>query len=239
MIAFDYLTGKLHGGERPGAIGTKFSPDGAVLRDPGCTLICHIDQDSYVHAALVRAQEALKAGPFARDFTYLPPASFHMTIFDAFIESGRSRARVPAHLPQNASVDEITEDVSMSVAGVEVPHAFRARPVGIFGGFSISMVGKDAAAEALLRKTRDQLSAATRIRASNHDTYRFHITLAYNLRWFEPSEAFQIIALSQDVGQQFVEDVAEIKVGPVEFCRFDTMHHFERLDLLKGTLHFD
>ncbi|MEL6170328.1 MAG: DUF1868 domain-containing protein [Pseudomonadota bacterium] len=232
MIAFDYLTGALTGGAQPSSIGKKFAPDGAVLRDPGCTTICHVDKTSPAFAAITRAQEALKAGPFAGDFAYLPPASFHMTIFDAFIESGRSRERVPAHLPENATVEEITDDISKNLDGIEIAKAFQARPVGVFGGFSVSMIGKDDAAERLLRQTRDTLSAASHIRRSDHNAYRFHITLAYNLRWFQPEEALQIIALSEDVGRRLVEEVPEVMLGPVEFCSFENMHHFEPLKLL-------
>ena len=96
----------------------------------------------------------------------------------------------------------------------------------------VSMTGKNTVAEQLLRKTRDQLSDAMKIRRSDHDAYRFHITLAYNLRWFQPDEALQIIALSDQVGQQLVEEIEVIDLGPVEFCSFETMHHFEPLKLL-------
>jgi len=232
MIALDYLSGALTGGAQPDAIGKKFAADGTVLTDPGCTTICHVDPSSPAFAALTRAQEALKAGPFAKDFAFLPPASFHMTIFDAFIESGRSRERVPAHLPEEATVNEIIEDASARVEDLVIAQEFQARPVGIFGGFSVSMTGKNAAAEQLLRKTRDQLSDTLKIRKSDHDAYRFHITLAYNLRWFQPYEALQIIALSDQVGRHLVEEIEFIDLGPVEFCSFETMHHFEPLKLL-------
>ena len=232
MIALDFLTGALIGGAQPDAIGKKFAADGTVLADPGCTTICHVDPSTPAFAALTRAQDALKAGPFAKDFAFLPPASFHMTIFDAFIESGRSRERVPAHLPEEATVDEIIQDASARLDGLVIAKQFQARPVGIFGGFSVSMTGKNTAAEQLLRKTRDQLSDAMQIRRSDHNAYRFHITLAYNLRWFQPDEALHIIALSDQVGRQLVEEIGFIDLGPVEFCSFETMHHFEPLKLL-------
>ena len=232
MIALDFLTGALTGGTQPAAIGKKFAPDGTVLTDPGCTTICHIDKSSPSFAAITRAQEALKAGPFAEDFAFLPPASFHMTIFDAFIESGRSRERVPSHLPEEVSVEDILQDLSAKLDGIAIAKKFQVRPVGIFAGFSVSITGKDPAAEQLLRLTRNQLSDAMKIRKSDHDAYRFHITLAYNLRWFEENEALQIIALSDQVGRQLVEDLEVIELGPVEFCSFENMHHFVPLKLL-------
>ena len=230
--AFDYLTGALSGGARPSSVGTKFSPDGRALIDPGCTTICHIDQTSPAFAALVRAQDRLKAGPLAASFAFLPPSSLHMTIFDAFIESGRARERVPAHLPETAEVAEITEDISANLLGVALPQAFDARPLGIFAGFSVSMTGQDAAAEALLRGARDTLSAATSIRRADHDSYRFHITLAYALRWFSEAEAREIIAMSDDIGAELIAAMPRLTLGPVELCRFSTMHHFIPLRML-------
>ncbi len=231
-VAFDYLTGALTGGTQPTAVGTKFAPDRTPLINPGCTTLCHIDPSSAAFDAICRAQDALKEGPLAKAFAFLPPASFHMTIFDAFIESGRTRDRVPAHLPMDSNVQDITHDIEKNLIGIDVPHQFHVRPVGIFAGFSVSMTGFDAQAEQSLRTTRDRISDAIGIRRPDHDSYQFHITLAYNLRWFSTGEAEDIIALSEDVGAKLLSNMPSLTLGPVELCRFETMHHFAHLRIL-------
>lgn len=103
--AFRYLTGALTGGERPDAVGRKFTPEGAPLACPGFTTICHVDKSSDAFAALTRAQERLKTGPLASAFAFMPPASLHMTIFEGIIDYSRTRARWPGHLSLDATVE--------------------------------------------------------------------------------------------------------------------------------------
>ncbi|MBO6885032.1 MAG: DUF1868 domain-containing protein [Marivita sp.] len=226
--AFDYLTGALTGGAAPSAVGLKFTPDGQPLTCRGNTTICHVDPGSKPFAALVDAQDQLKAGPLADEFTFLPPESFHMTIFEGVIDYDRTSDRWPGHLPNEASVDTVTMDFADRLQDIGLTRTVIARPTGIFGGFSVRMSGADKSEEALLRLTRDQLQAATNLVRPDHDAYEFHITLAYNLRWFSPEEARSIIALSDRVGAELLERVPRIVLGPVEFCTFETMHHFER-----------
>lgn len=226
--AFDYLTGALTGGDAPSAVGLKFTADGQPLTCRGNTTICHVDPRSKSFAALKDAQDQLKSGRLADGFTFLPPESFHMTIFEGVIDYARTTDRWPGHLSNDAAVDIVTDDFADRLQDIGLTRTVIARPTGIFGGFSVRMSGVDKGEEALLRLTRDQLQAATNLVRPDHDTYEFHITLAYNLRWFSPEDARSIIALSDKVGAELVERVPRIVLGPVEFCTFETMHHFER-----------
>lgn len=226
--AFDYLTGALTGGPAPGAVGLKFTPDGQPLTCRGNTTICHVDPRTKPFAALVDAQDQLKAGPLADGFTFLPPESFHMTIFEGVIDYARTSDRWPGHLSNEASVDSVTTDFADRLQDIGLARTVIARPTGIFGAFSVRLSGADQSEEARLRLTRDQLQAATNLVRPDHDAYEFHITLAYNLRWFAPEEARSIIALSDKVGTELVERVPRIVLGPVEFCTFETMHRFDR-----------
>lgn len=227
--AIQYLTGALTGGGRPDAVGKKFTPQGAPIPCPGYTTICHVDQSSDAFAALVAAQDALKAGPLADAFTFLPPASFHMTIFEGVIDYARSPERWPRHLPLDMPVDAVTEDALARLQGLDLPHSFAARPTGIFAGFSVEMTGADDAAEATLRRTRDRLRAASNILRPDHVDYQFHITLGYLLRWLTRDEAEVVVDLSDTVAEALLQRVAGIALGEVELCSFESMHHFETL----------
>lgn len=230
--ALAYLTGALTGGDRPDAVGRKFDAAGAPLICRGNTALCHVDPQGEAFAALVAAQNALRAGPLGECFAFLPPDSFHMTIFEGVIDYVRSPDRWPGHLPLDASVDEVTADFSTRLRRVGLAQRLTARPTGIFGGFSVRMTGADATHEALLRRTRDALQAATNLVRPDHAEYAFHITLAYPLRWFDAEEARSIIALSDEIGAALARRVPQIALGPVEFCAFDTMHRFETLHLI-------
>lgn len=230
--ALAYLTGALTGGARPAAVGLKFTPEGKPLICRGNTMICHVDPRSVAHAALVTAQERLRQGPLAQAFTFLPPQSLHMTIFEGVIDYSRRQDRWPGHLPTDAPIDAVTQDFANRLRGTGLAQGFTVRPEGIFGGFSVRIAGADPHEQTLLRQTRDRLQAASNLIRPDHDAYEFHITLAYNLRWFTPDEAQSVIGLSEAVGAELMALAPCMTLGPVEFCSFDTMHHFERLALI-------
>lgn len=231
-LAFRYLTGALDGGDRPAAVGRKFDSAGRVLPFAGNTTLCHLDPASPVFRAVSAAQARLRGGPLADAYTFMPPASFHMTVFEGITDQSRTADRWPGHLPLNAPVEQVTQDFAGNLKRLGLPRGFRVRPEGIFGGFCVSLTGADAAAEGDLRKARDRLQQATNLIRPDHAQYRFHITLAYLLRWLSPDEARQVVALSQDVGAELRDEIATIPLGPVEFCRFQDMYHFERLAFL-------
>ena len=222
-----YLTGALTGGDRPDAVGRKFTPDGAPLTCPGHTTLCHVAEGSEAFAALVAAQEQLRSGPHADAFTFMPPQSFHMTIFEGVIDYARRADRWPRHLPLDASIDAVIEDAQKRLTGLGLPKEIVVRPMGIFAGFSVSMSGADDAAETLLRETRNTLRDASNILRPDHASYEFHITLGYPLRWLSQEEAIAVADASADIGQTLRQQMPRLTLGPVELCRFDTMHHFE------------
>lgn len=232
--AFQYLTGALTGGDRPDAVGKKFTPEGAPLRCPGYTTLCHLDPASASFAALEAAQAALRAGPLAAAFTFLPPQSFHMTVFEGVIDYARTPERWPRHLPTDAPLTQVIEDAAARLSGLGLPNRFSVRPTDLFAGFSVSVSGADDQAETTLRTARDYLRAASNILRPDHADYQFHITLGYLLRWLSAEEAERVLDLSDHLAAQLSDRAARFDLGPVAFCRFDTMHRFDTLSILDG-----
>ena len=68
---------------RSSLAGRKFSLQGDVLPFPGDTIICHIAQFTQLSKDLIALRDSLKALPHATTkFRYLPPSSYHMTVFE-------------------------------------------------------------------------------------------------------------------------------------------------------------
>ncbi|MBN2628911.1 MAG: DUF1868 domain-containing protein [Rhodobacteraceae bacterium] len=222
----EYLAGAQQQGARPVAVGQKFDPAGGVLRFAGNTFLCHIDPESPAHAALTEASLALQQGPLAQAFTFLPPSSFHMTVFEGVCDAHRSGDRWPEGLGPDTPLDQVTDAFSAATARLALPQTHAIRPTGIFAGFSVAVSGADAGAEASLRQTRQALRAATGIRRADFDSYDFHITLGYLLHWLTPDQAEAVLDLSQTVFARLLSRAPVIPLGPVEFCRFDDMHAF-------------
>lgn len=227
-----YLTGRLEAGARPAAVGQKFDAQGGVLRYPGNTFICHIPPESTAHRALVEASAALQAGPVAGAFAFLPPSSLHMTVFEGVTGAARDDGRWPADIAVEETVEAVTEAFSARVGQMELPGRQMIRPTGIFGGFSVRVEGATPEAEASLRASREALSRVTGIRRPDFESYGFHITLAYLLRWLREEEAEAVLDLSDQVFARLVERAPTIALGPVEFCTFDDMHAFRPVRII-------
>ncbi len=222
----DYLTGAGQQAARPGAVGQKFDPAGRVLPFAGNTFLCHIAPASEAHAALTEASLALQQGPFAQAFSFLPPSSFHMTVFEGVCDAHLDGDRWPAGMATDTPLDKVTDAFGAAAARLALPQSQTIQPTGIFAGFSVAVSGADAGAEASLRQTRQALRDATGIRRADFDSYDFHITLGYLLRWLTPDQAEAVLDLSQVVFARLLARAPVITLGPVEFCRFDDMHAF-------------
>ncbi|CUH77775.1 hypothetical protein TRM7557_01575 [Tritonibacter multivorans] len=226
---FEFLTGQLSDHPVPRAIsepgqGGKFTHDGAVQHWPGNTFICHIAKNSDPHAALCAMQDAMRASDVGALFSWLPPASFHMTVFQGISPDDPVW---PVGLPRDLSRDEVTKEFLSRLQDVSVPQHLTPTARGLHAGHSVTLEGKDAAAEARLRGARMALRDATGLHPHGFDTYTFHITLGYPLRWMTAAEAKAVIAASDAAFAAHGAALAEIPLGPVEFCTFENMHHFE------------
>ncbi len=233
----EYLTGRLSGTPRPPGIallngGGKFTPDGAVQIWPGNTFICHLDRTSAAFEAIREMQEEVKKSAFNRFFTFLPPPSFHMTVLQGVSPTSGPGTGWPKDAPEVMTRDELSRFLVAKLAGLGLPAKYRIKFDGLFGGYSLTVSGADAEQEAALRQARVALRDATGITFPDFDDYVHHITLAYLIDWLSEKTAKELAAFSAEIGSQFKEAIGIIDLGRVEFCDFDTMHHFELMQAL-------
>lgn len=220
-----YLTGQSTGGAQPRAVGLKFLPDGQVMGYSGNTFICHIPAGD-AHNALEQAARQLRSGPVASAFAFLPPSSYHMTVFEGVSDSDRGNGRWPDWIDPLASVDAVTKAFLPRVQGLDLHTSVSIRPTGLFGGFSVRADGATDADTSRLWQARSALRRATGIRRPDFATYGFHITLAYLLRWLSPDEAETVMGLSDIVEAKLLAAAPQMTLGGVEFCGFANMHAF-------------
>ncbi len=84
-----------------------------------------------------------------------------------------------------------------------------------------------------LRELRNRLSALLGIRQANHDSYRFHVTLAYRVQPLNPGQAQAFRAFRTRWHSEVARRCPEIRLGPLEFCAFDDMFHFDQRLILR------
>lgn len=220
-----YLTGAATGGPAPSAVGQKFTAAGEVLPYAGNTFLCHIPQGP-AHEALTATAARLRAGAPAGAYAYLPPPSYHMTVFEGVTDRDRTGGRWPEGLEPALPVETVTRTFLPRLGGLDLPGAVRIRPTGIFAGTTVQVTGATEADETALRDARQALRGATGIQRADFATYRFHITLAYLLRWLTPDEAQAMADLSATLAAELAARLPEIALGGIEFCSFADMHAF-------------
>ena len=232
MDQIAFLTGADPRPPRPLWSVEKFDDAGRVLPTPGLTTLCHIDRGSDAFAALSAMQAEMMAGPHAGSFAFLPPDSFHMTVFDGVIDYRRGPGEWPDALPADAPVAQVEANWLQRLDGLTLPQRFTIGATDLMGGFSVTVAGATPEDERALRAARDTLAARFGLRRANHASYRFHITLAYQIAWLEPAQAAEVLDLSAAAFAAASDRLSRIVLGPVEFCRFGTMHRFDPIRLL-------
>lgn len=215
------------------AVGNKFYEDGRVRQFPGNTVICFVDPQSAVYAHCDWIQDQLGSLPFAHKFTLLPMPSMHMTVFQLITDDTREPDKWSSHLPLDASLEETDDYFIKRFAQVPPPDGFqmsfdqvRSGTVGI----SIRLQPANDESAQRLKQYRDVLSEATGVRFPDHDSYFFHISLAYHIQQQTEEEAAQFEALLADINEKMHGTFGVFKTGQPQLTFFDDMFDFMSVD---------
>lgn len=223
----------------PPDVGRKFAADGRVLPFAGNTIICHLPQQgagSEAFDALLDVYRALPGEPWARKVTALPPSSYHMTIFGGANDKARRYPLWPAGLPLDmpmADCDRILgERLRAFRLGDEAgPYRMRVNmeaPPASETPLTVRLLPADDAMEARLRRLRDRLAEVTGIREPDHDRYRFHITLAYQVAPLTPEEEDAWRRSLAAWKAMIARRAPIITLGNPEYCLLKDMFAFKR-----------
>ena len=213
---------------REGA-GGKFSPEGKVFPFPGNTFICHIDKTSEAYETLCAMQDQVKAFPAADCFTFLPHESFHMTVFCGLSGDPLDSDGWPDDVPRGRSLAEMNRHFLEKVSTLEDFSGVTVRADHLKAGYSIHAEPADQVSFDALWAMRDALRDATGLRRMDHDSYQFHISFGYRLKRMPHDVAEDHIRRVEALFDDHRDALREIRLGPVEFCTFENMHHFEPL----------
>lgn len=225
----------------PGGVPIKFSPDGVVQQYPGNTTLCHVPLDSPIQPGLQALSAALKDHPrFLGRLTLLPPSSWHMTVVDGV----RREECVPGMWPPGKEGKASPEDLADSARtlssrlqqlgqrleekGLAPAYRMKLRFIDAKNGIGVGLIveGATAEEEARMRRLRNEIADAMGFRAPMHDTYTFHITVAYFLRIMDEEDNAELDRIFADHHQALSRSFS---LGAVEFCTYDNMHSFPRL----------
>ncbi|WP_346912426.1 DUF1868 domain-containing protein [uncultured Roseibium sp.] len=234
----DHISGRNPVRAHPPAItapgeGGKFTPAGEVLNFPGNTFICHIGRNSRFFDALCDMQDELKAMYYADHFSFLPKPSFHMTVFCGISGSPLGSDGLPEGFQPGTSLGEVSAGYLARLESETGRAGFVVRPTGLRLPATIEMEPLNPEESDKLRGMRTKLQALTGLYREDFPTYRFHVSMAYLIKWLMPDEAEIVMCEAERLFAKYCLALEEpVVLGPVEFCEFDTMHHFAKLGLL-------
>jgi hypothetical protein len=219
----------------------KFNPDGSPRRFAGNTVICHLQQQSRFHDAVAALGDALRSSSFAAELAVLPSDSYHATILGGPNDQDRSRYGWPSDIPINTPIAECNRIIGERIARfrphTELPLRFcldKEKTLAPQRPSGLQIVPADANEGLKIRTLRDRMADEVfRYRAADHDTFGFHISLAYQMRGLAAVKRreYQII-LMQHLSA-IVAAAPVIEFGVPEFCTFENMYRFELQTLLR------
>lgn len=224
-------------GKYPRPIGHKFTPEGAVLPFAGNTLIAHLSPQSPFSTALQAMQADIQRQDWGASMALLPASSWHMTIYDCVAYRYRTRSSYPADVPLDSSLKSCHAHFATRLADLE--HGLGPQGVG-----PVAVTGYDPITQVIafrlrptrqetetgLRDLRDRLSARLKMRHGTHETYLWHLTLGYVLRFWTPDEEVRIKAYLEGWLERLPKT---FELGVPEFCVYDDMCEFRRMYYLE------
>ena len=215
------------------AVGLKFDARGAPLPFPGCSVVCAVAGGSTLYAEAERVQRRYREAGLGELFAFLPPASFHMTLFDLVCHRVRQPARWSSELPLDAAMAQEDRFMAERLAHDQRPGppAMKAVGLGELGGdhtLRLHLQPADEQHAAALQAFREAASRVTGVRHPVHDRYAFHVSLAYPLVILDPDQEAQHRAVEADVTPRLRERLGRVTLDAPYLSLFADMFAFPR-----------
>ena len=224
-----FLAGKLEGYTLKGA-DNKFDYKGKALLWPGCTIICQIPLHSDLSNEITNFQKKLKYFNPKETYSYLPPSSFHMTLFDCCNLNTKNTKYWPTDIDPDMDYKDISIELNKRIQNYIFPEELNLKLKMFFGGYSIVLEPFSEKDEKILRNCRDELSSLLKIKFENHQRYTFHITLAYILRELNKNEIKSLIEFNKQLSFDFSKKFPKITLTKPEICTFEDMLEFKNIN---------
>ena len=224
-----FLAGKLEGYTLKGA-ENKFDDRGNPLPFPGCTIICNIPLNTNLSDQIISLQKNIENFNPEKTYFYLPPSSFHMTLFDCCNFNTKNTNYWPSGIDPDTDYKDIAVELNKRIQNYIFPKEFNLKFKMLFGGYSIILEPYSEKDEKILRNCRDELSSLLKIKFENHQRYNFHITLAYILRELNQIEIKNLIEFNKNLSLDFSKKFPKITFTKPEMCTFENMLEFKTIN---------
>ena len=170
----------------------KFNSDATPRVYRGNTVISRVEPESQLGIHAEQTHRLLE-GLSSRDrWALLPPSSYHMTIIQLLSEPVRDPAVWSAHLDTDCDLEEADEFMIAAMSELPPPTELKMWCRQGFaqnsGNVALTLEPATTQTRTALIEYRDAVAEATGVRRPDHDTYEFHVGIAYRVGQLNEAE---------------------------------------------------
>ncbi|MBR7164832.1 MAG: DUF1868 domain-containing protein [Clostridia bacterium] len=215
-------------------VGSKFYEDGRVRAFHGNTVVADITPDCSAYNAMCTLRRMVLDAGLDDYYIQLPADSYHMTLIQGINDQNRGPDRWPPALALDATMKEADDYFTAAIERAVLPGKVRMKFSEVKATKSCilaRLIPADESQEKLLRDFRDRAAREIGLFIPKHETYRFHISLAYTRVVPEGETAERLEALVAKMND-FLETQPEFLIGEPYIAYFRDMFAFspERIE---------
>lgn len=209
-------------------VGQKYHEDGSVRYFPGNTIICMVNTGTKLYEELVNVRDLLQELKCVNKFVFMPPSSYHMTAIEGVCDQVREQAYWTKLLPLDTPLEEVDKFFIEKYSTVTKPEFFSMKfdHIRIADGITLRLLPETDKAAHALKSFRDEVSEKLGLRFPDHDSYGFHISLAYTIIQLNDADKAEIDEMSQKVDAHLKENLGVFKVSSPRLLLFANMFTF-------------
>lgn len=210
-------------------IGRKFNKDGSVRFFPGNTIISKVKPDNSIYSLVREISIAFQNADLGKKYGFLPFDSFHMTMIQGVCDEDRKQELWSRFLPLDLpleKVDDFFEEKYKEVAMLpETKMVFDY--IDITNNIIIVRFNPQNKQDINnLKNFRDEVSEKLGLRFPDHDSYGFHISIAYQLWELNEEESREICKICDSLNAKLKEKPPVFSLSQPEMTYFDDMFIF-------------
>jgi len=210
-------------------IGTKFRENGMPERYPGVTVITNVEKDNPAYPVIHSVYRKLDTEDAEKTFIFLPEDSYHITVIRGFNYFVREDEFWPAGLNKDVTMADADTYFAEKVSPIRYPRdrihmKFESLKIDE-SDVRICVKPFDEAEERCLSDYRDRVADAVRLKLPGHDSYVFHVTVAY-IRYVPEGKMKQALSDKVTAVNEYLKRQEPFFVSPPAVAYYDDMLHF-------------